>query len=189
MQQALAIADRSVHQMLGLVNALLDLSKLESGQFVLATNEIIFQDLVPHLVDTFLPEAEQAGVILDYEVDPDLPPMMFDEEKIFRVLSNLVDNALKFTPAGGKVMLKMNRIDGQLFIDVQDTGPGVPMDFREQIFDLYAQVPGTEGRRRGTGLGLAFCKLAVEAHQGEIWVEDNPGGGSRFRIRLPINSE
>lgn len=189
MQQALAIADRSVHQMLGLVNALLDLSKLESGQFVLATNKIIFQDLVPHLMDTFLPEAEQAGVILDYEVDPDLPPMVFDEEKIFRVLSNLVDNALKFTPAGGKVVLKMNRIDSQLFIDLQDTGPGVPMDFRAQIFDLYAQVPGTEGRRRGTGLGLAFCKLAVEAHQGEIWVEDNPGGGSRFRIRLPISSE
>lgn len=189
MQQALAIADRSVHQMLGLVNALLDLSKLESGQFVLARNELIFQDLVPHLIDTFLPEAEQAGVILDYQVDPDLPAMMFDEEKLFRVLSNLLDNALKFTPAGGKVTLEMAQTDGQLFIDVRDTGPGVPMDFRDQIFDLYAQVPGTEGRRRGTGLGLAFCKLAIEAHQGEIWVEDNPGGGSRFRIRLPISAE
>ncbi|MGD8848173.1 MAG: ATP-binding protein [Anaerolineales bacterium] len=189
LQQALAISDRSVHQMLGLVNALLDLSKLESGQFVLAANEINFHELIPHLIDTFLPEAEQAGVILDYHVDPEIGEMTLDEEKIFRVLSNLVDNALKFTPAGGKITLDMKRMDDQLFIDVRDTGPGVPSEYREQIFDLYAQVPGTEGRRRGTGLGLAFCKLAIEAHQGEIWVEDNPGGGSRFRIRLPVNNK
>jgi signal transduction histidine kinase len=171
------------------VNALLDLSKLESGQFVLAANEINFHELIPHLIDTFLPEAEQAGVILDYHVDPEIGEMTLDEEKIFRVLSNLVDNALKFTPAGGKITLDMKRMDDQLFIDVRDTGPGVPSEYREQIFDLYAQVPGTEGRRRGTGLGLAFCKLAIEAHQGEIWVEDNPGGGSRFRIRLPVNNK
>ena len=175
--------------MLGLVNALLDLSKLESGQFVLASNEIDFKELIPHLIDTFLPEAEQAGVILDYQIDPELNKMTFDEEKIFRVLSNLIDNALKFTPAGGKVELEMTRSDDQLLIDVRDTGPGVPPEFREQIFNLYAQVPGTEGRRRGTGLGLAFCKLAVEAHQGEIWVEENPGGGSRFRIRLPLKDQ
>jgi NtrC-family two-component system sensor histidine kinase KinB len=186
LQQALAIADRSVHQMLGLVNALLDLSKLESGQFALASNKVDFHELVPHLIDTFLPEAEQAGVILDYHIDPELPSMMLDEEKIFRVLSNLIDNALKFTPAGGKVTLQMEQNKEQLIIEVSDTGPGIPNEFREQIFNLYAQVPGTEGRRRGTGLGLAFCKLAVEAHQGEIWVEDNPSGGSRFILSLPI---
>jgi NtrC-family two-component system sensor histidine kinase KinB len=189
LQQALGIADRSVHQMLGLVNALLDLSKLESGQFALASNKIDFHELVPHLIDTFLPEAEQAGVILDYHIDPELPPMVLDEEKVFRVLSNLIDNALKFTPAGGKVTLEMKQKDELLLIEVHDTGPGIPNEFREQIFDLYTQVPGTEGRRRGTGLGLAFCKLAVEAHQGKIWVEDNPGGGSRFILHLPIKQD
>ena len=186
MQQALAISDRSVNQMLGLVNALLDLSKLESGQFVLASNRIDFHELVPHLIDTFLPEAEQAGVILDYRIDPEIGTIVMDEEKIFRVISNLVDNALKFTPAGGKVVMELNITDEELLIEVVDTGPGVPTEYREQIFDLYAQVPGTEGRRRGTGLGLAFCKLAVEAHRGEIWVEENPEGGSRFKVRLPI---
>lgn len=189
MQQALGIADRSVHQMLGLVNALLDLSKLESGQFVLASIEVDFHELIPHLIDTFLPEAEQAGVILDFQLDPALPKMNLDEEKIFRVLSNLLDNALKFTPAGGEVILKLRIRDSNLLIDVVDTGPGIPGDFREQIFNLYSQVPGTKGRRRGTGLGLAFCKLAIEAHNGEIWVEDNPGGGSRFRIRLPLTAQ
>jgi signal transduction histidine kinase len=175
--------------MLGLVNALLDLSKLESGQFVLAANEVNLNELIPHLIDTFLPEAEQAGVILDYRVEQDLDTVIVDEEKIFRVLSNLLDNALKFTPAGGEVLLEIVMQDETLFVDVRDSGPGVPIEFRDRIFDLYAQVPGTEGRRRGTGLGLAFCKLAVEAHRGDIWVEPNPGGGSRFRIRLPINKD
>ncbi len=140
-------------------------------------------------MDTFLPEAEQAGVILDYRIDPQIDKMVLDEEKIFRVISNLVDNALKFTPAGGRVDFKMTEADNQLFIEVLDTGPGIPPEYRKQIFDLYAQVPGTEGRRRGTGLGLAFCKLAIEAHDGEIWVEESPEGGSRFRIRLPIKDD
>jgi signal transduction histidine kinase/GAF domain-containing protein len=189
LQQALAISDRSVQQMLGLVNALLDLSKLESGQFVIASNKIDFYELIPHLVDTFLPEAEQAGVILDYRIAPKIGKVVLDEAKIFRVISNLVDNALKFTPAGGKVAIEILKKDEQLFIEVIDNGPGIPPDYHERIFDLYAQVPGTEGRRRGTGLGLAFCKLAVEAHNGEIWVESNPDGGSRFRIRLPIEDK
>lgn len=188
LQQALAISDRSVHQMLGLVNALLDLSKLESGQFVLVSNEIDFHKLIPHLINTFLPEAEQAGVILDYRIDPEIGTVTLDEEKIFRVISNLLDNALKFTPAGGRVFLEMYREKDLLHVEVVDTGPGIPPDYRERIFDLYTQVPGTEGRRRGTGLGLAFCKLAVEAHRGQIWVEENPAGGSRFRVRMPVET-
>jgi signal transduction histidine kinase len=71
-------------------------------------------------------------------------------------------------------------------VQVLDTGPGIPEDFREKIFDRFSQVPGQSGRRRGSGLGLTFCKLAVEAHGGRIWVEPRPGGGSIFTLTLPI---
>ncbi|MCK4962472.1 MAG: ATP-binding protein, partial [Anaerolineales bacterium] len=126
-------------------------------------------------------------IILNLNVADGLPEVTADDEKLRRVLSNLLDNALKFTPAGGQIDLKVKCEGEEVIITVADTGPGVPEEFRERIFKRFAQVPGVAGRRRGTGLGLAFSKMAVTAHGGKIWVEDNPGGGSAFRIQLPLH--
>jgi len=103
------------------------------------------------------------------------------------VLTNLLDNALKFTPSGGQVILSAIRQEDNLItLRVSDTGPGIPDEYREKIFERFTQVPGLVGRRRGSGLGLTFCRLAMEAQGGKIWVEPRPGGGSVFAITLLV---
>jgi signal transduction histidine kinase len=87
------------------------------------------------------------------------------------------------------VLLNTKYVDDSIVISVSDTGPGIPSEYREKIFDRFVQVPGSTGRGLGTGLGLSFAKLTIEAHHGEIWVEDNPEGGSVFVIRLPLDQK
>lgn len=186
-KQALSISSHSVQQMLGLVNSLLDIAKLESGELTLSLQSLSLDVLCEELVESFVYEANEGGIILNLNVADGLLEVTADEEKLRRVLSNLLDNALKFTPAGGQIDLKVECEGEEVFITVADTGPGVPEEFRERIFKRFVQVPGVAGRRRGTGLGLAFSKMAVTAHGGKIWVEDNPGGGSAFRIQLPLH--
>jgi signal transduction histidine kinase len=186
-KQALSISSRSVQQMLGLVNSLLDIAKLESGELTLSLQSLSLDVLCEELVEAYIHEANEGGIILNLNLVDGLPKITADEEKLRRVLANLLDNALKFTPAGGHVDLDVESEGEEVIITVADTGPGVPEEFRERIFKRFDQVPGIAGRRRGTGLGLAFSKLAVAAHGGRIWVEDNPGGGSAFRIKLPLH--
>lgn len=186
-KQALSISNRSVQQMLGLVNSLLDIAKLESGELTLSLQSLSLDVLCEELVEAYVHEANEGGIILNLNLVDGLPKITADEEKLRRVLANLLDNALKFTPAGGRVDLDVESEGEEVIITVTDTGPGVPEEFRERIFKRFDQVPGIAGRRRGTGLGLAFSKLAVAAHGGRIWVEDNPGGGSAFRIQLPLH--
>jgi len=185
-EQAIAVSERSVQQMLGLVNSLLTISSLESGEAQLTLESVDLTTIMREISEIYLPEANKSGIIIDTDLQPSVL-VWLDREKIARVLSNLVDNALKFTPAGGQIKLSLKGEGELVDIQIADTGPGVPMEYRERIFDRYGQIPGISGRRRGTGLGLAFCKLAVDAHAGRIWVEDNPAGGSIFRIQLSLS--
>jgi signal transduction histidine kinase len=170
--------------MLGLVNSLLTISNLESGTARLNLESVDLTAMMEEIAEIYLPEANKSGIIIELDLQS-VPPVTLDREKIARVLSNLIDNALKFTPTGGQIKMRLMQDEQQVDIQILDTGPGIPMEYRERIFDRYGQIPGISGRRRGTGLGLAFCKLAVDAHHGRIWVEDNPAGGSIFRIQLP----
>jgi signal transduction histidine kinase len=118
----------------------------------------------------------------------DLPMIQVDQVKIIRVLTNLVDNAITFTPAHGSIQIFAKVIDYQsIEIQVRDTGPGIPEEYLERVFDRFSQIPGQVGRKRGSGLGLTYCRMAVEAHGGRIWVESHPGSGSIFHLTLPIN--
>ncbi len=129
---------------------------------------------------------------LTVDIPDALPVLDTDADKIERVLLNLVDNAIKFTPAGGEVIVQAHPAgdrdapDGYVRVEVKDTGPGIPDDSKERLFDRFTQLDGVRGRRRGTGLGLTYCRLAVEAHGGRIWVEDNPQGGAIFAFTLPL---
>jgi signal transduction histidine kinase len=112
-----------------------------------------------------------------------------DEEKIGRVLTNLVDNAIKFTPPDGQVTIMAEPAPGEvgrIRCGVRDTGTGIPAEYHERIFERFTQGPGKVNRRRGTGLGLTFCRLMVEAHGGRIWVESQTGQGSTFYFTLPL---
>lgn len=183
--QALSVSKRSVQQMLDLVNSLLDIAKLESGELELSLQPVCLKELCQQTVNLYVHEANEFGIILDCSTSAKLSKINADEEKLRRVIGNLLDNALKFTPAGGRVDVRAEGTDDGVLIHVVDTGPGVPSEFRDRIFERFGQVPGLPGRRRGTGLGLAFSRLAVNAHGGRIWVEDSPEGGNIISIFLP----
>jgi two-component system sensor histidine kinase KdpD len=104
---------------------------------------------------------------------------------IRRVLTNLLENAVKYTPAGSKISVGAQATDGQVLMWVQDTGPGIPPGEQDRIFDKFTRLHGRSGPR-GFGLGLAFCRLAVEAHGGRIWVESGPESGACFMFTLPV---
>lgn len=184
--QALNVSRRSVDQMLGLVNSLLDLARLEANPLELHREPVSLHELIHELAELFLTDANNAGLILEVSIDDRMPEVELDREKIRRVLINLLDNAIKFTPEGGRIAIMVSRRDTAVRISVADSGPGVPEEMRDRIFDRFAQVPGSSGRRRGTGLGLAFAKLAIEAHGGRIWVEDNQPTGSIFQVEVPL---
>lgn len=187
--QALRVARNSLNRVLGLVESLLDIARLRSGRMELNLVPLDIRAMAASAIGDLLPQANEAEVILRYDIPEGFPALRADQGKIARVLTNLLDNALKFTPSGGQVCVSAEIYPRDMAaIRVSDSGPGIPDEFREKIFDRFTQVPGQRGRRRGSGLGLTFCRLAVEAHGGRIWVEPRPGGGSIFSFTLPIAS-
>jgi signal transduction histidine kinase len=129
-----------------------------------------------------------ANIALDIRLPETLPVVFIDEEKIQRVLINLLDNALRHTPMGGRITIQADddRNRAEVIVRVIDTGPGVPPEARSLIFDKFAQLDQQVLRgHKGTGLGLTFCKLAIEAHGGRIWVEEGAEGGAAFCFALP----
>lgn len=121
-------------------------------------------------------------------IEPGLPPVLADRDKIDRVIMNLLDNALKYTPEGGQISVSVTQErEGFVKVSVSDDGPGIPPDERERIFERFAQVANGQSRQRGFGLGLTYCRLAVEGHGGTIWVEPGDGGrGSCFTFTLQV---
>jgi signal transduction histidine kinase len=108
---------------------------------------------------------------------------VFDDEKVHQVLANLVGNAIKFTPSGGRIRIALREGDDNIVVSVEDTGKGIPENRISELFEEFAQL-GREDSRKGTGLGLAICKKIIESHQGRIWAESVPGEGSRFSFSL-----
>ncbi len=178
---------RSLRRMQRLVDTLLDIARLESGEMLLQVAPVDLHSLITALIEEERPLSENHNVALDSHVPVDLPPAAADRDLLQRVLVNLLDNSLKFTPAGGRVWVEAGQQGAGLSVAVVDTGPGIPLEERQRIFEKFTQVEGQVGRRRGSGLGLAFCRMAVEAHGGHIWVEEGPAGvGSRFVLTLPV---
>ena len=186
--QSLDIAHRSTRKVLTLIDSLLDISRLDSGRIELDITRFSLYHIGRDLFEELMPIAKELGIVFRNEIEEDTTLVYADLEMIIRVMTNLLDNALKFTPEGGQVTLSADPIDDEkMVVKISDTGPGIPLDYREKIFDRFTQVPGYRGRRRGSGIGLTFCKLAVEAHQEKIWVEPRPGEGSIFAFTLPTN--
>lgn len=183
------IARRSSDRILTLIDDLLDIGRLERGQLPLTLENIPVDELFREMSARFMPVATSSRITFEVDCDEGLPSIRADRSLVTRVLSNLVDNAMKFTPDGGEVSLSAElnaEQDGHLCISVRDTGPGIPPEARPQIFEKFQQISGIRGRRRGTGLGLPFCKLAVDAHGGQIWVRSEVGKGSTFCVTLPL---
>lgn len=184
--QALRVAQRSSEKVYNLVSSLLEIARMQSGDIDLDILPLNIHDLANDVLGDYTLQANEYGIILTNEIPPDFPQALADKSKIERVLVNLLDNALKFTPGGGKVKISSRTTPaGMVTVLVIDNGPGIPDDYREKIFDRFSVIPDQISRRRGTGLGLAFCRLVIEEHHGEIWVEPNTPFGSIFAFSLP----
>lgn len=167
------------------VSDLLNLSRLESGRIEMHRAEEDLGQIISAVAHTFEPQARSAGVSINIEVQPALPRVWADADKLALVLTNLLTNALRYSPQGGSVTIRASTHDLQsVLVSVIDMGPGIPEEYRETIFEPFTQVPNR--RTGGAGLGLAICKEIIEAHGGSIWVESESGKGSTFRFTVPI---
>jgi NtrC-family two-component system sensor histidine kinase KinB len=188
--EVVALAEQSTHHVLHMVNDLLEISRLESGQMSVAPQAVQVRLLLEEVAARLASLAEPARIALEITVEPGLPLLYVDPYIINRVVHNLIDNAIKFTPDGGRVRawarLDEGTVPSAMLVGITDTGPGIPLALQPRLFQKFQQINPGIGRRKGTGLGLHFCKLAVEAHGGEIWVESESGRGSTFVMRLPV---
>ncbi len=180
----LTIAQRSAGRMSRLVDSLLDLRRLEAGQLVLQRDHTDLRELIDEVRELTLPMATVKHTTLSSDVADGLPAVAIDSDMIRRVLINLVENAVKYTPVRGRVTIAAAVDNEGVVLSVSDTGPGIPPTDQTRVFGMFTRLQRDRGAK-GLGLGLAFCRLAVQAHGGRIWVESEPGAGSTFRVLLP----
>ena len=190
--ETLADAHQGCLDLLDMVDSLMDITRLEAGQMVVEADAIYLHPLIQKLVSRLQPLAAQRNIELSFTFARDLPAVWADEEMIRRVLVNLLDNALKFTPANGRIHGHLQpesthspQHEPGLRCTITDTGPGILPEHQEQIFNRFMRTNSGGAQVRGTGLGLAFCKMAVESHNGRIWVETVNPHGSQFTFTLP----
>ncbi len=167
---------------------LLDLARLEAGTADLEMSAVDMGVLLQGVVDKFTPQAQKAGVTLRLDIQQDLPTVTGDGDRLAQVFTNLVDNALKFTPADGGIVLSARKAGREVDMSVADTGSGVGSEALPRLFDRFYQADPSRagGERHGAGLGLAIVKEIVEAHGGKIGVRSQVGHGTTFTIHLPL---
>ncbi|MDO8803582.1 MAG: ATP-binding protein [Elusimicrobiota bacterium] len=176
---------RAAHRLNGMIADILNTIKLEHGEMKLRTEEIDASALCARVSETHEPLAARKNITFSVVPPPAAITFTGDMGLLERVISNLVGNSLKFTPAGGTVSISCREVSGEAVFTVEDTGPGIPEDQRGEIFKKYSQME--EHKYMGFGLGLAMCKMAVELHKGRIWVESEVGKGSRFIFAIPLH--
>jgi two-component system sensor histidine kinase GlrK len=169
------------------VNRLLDFSMMESGMMPLSVQEAGLLPIVEKNLQRFSPLAQRKNIALQLEIPPELPRLRMDTEKIEMVLENLLSNALKFTPDGGRIIITArHRADAHCVeVAVSDTGRGIPESGLQEVFEKFRRVDDGKGAVRGTGLGLAIVKHIINAHGGHVWAESEFGKGSTFTFSLP----
>jgi signal transduction histidine kinase len=182
------MAQRGVQRMLALVETLLDVDRLEEGAPALDLETLDVGSVLEEVYLRIQPLAAASEIVMNLDIQPaSLPLVLGDRQRIDRVITNLVDNALKFTVPETRIDLSAWQDHAFLYVAVDDQGPGVPADQRSRIFERFAQTDTPSQGRRGFGLGLAYCRSAIAAHGGKIWAEDAPEGiGMRFIFSLPI---
>jgi len=188
-RELLDLANAACARMQRLVDSLLDVAKLETGEMQLTPGSHNLKPLLEEAVGREGLATKTRQVSIHLAVPDNLPLVLIDAEKIDRVLANLLDNAIQYTPDNADIVLAAEDHGDEIEVSIIDAGPGIPVSERERIFERFAQVTGEKPTRRGFGLGLTFCRLAVEAHGGRIWVESGPNDiGSRFSFTLPTVS-
>jgi signal transduction histidine kinase len=173
--------------LLTLINDILDLSRIESGSVELTPEDINITAVLDECVRSLRPLARQRSLRISMQCGSEIPALRADRAKIKQVVFNLLSNAIKFSPAGGTIRLRVEsgEYGDEIRVAVQDSGPGIPPEEQERIFEPFVRLPEQEPRE-GTGLGLAIARRLVELHGGRIWVDSTPGKGSTFSFSLPV---
>ena len=182
--------EREIDRLNRLVSNLLDLSRIEGNALTLEKEWYLIDELIRDVVERLQLLLQDRPVRL--HLPDDLPPVELDYLAIDQVLTNLIENAVSYTPAGSPIDISTQLKGNQIQINVADRGPGIPLAELERIFDKFSRVAGTErnkGHREGSGLGLAVCRGLVEAHSGRIWAENRTGGGAIFTVNLPVGTK
>jgi signal transduction histidine kinase len=179
------IRDSGKH-LLGLINDILDLSKIEAGRMELDVARFDLREAMGNAMTLVRGRAERHGIELDAEIAPDVGDYDGDERKFKQIMLNLLTNAVKFTPEGGCVRIAAEHVDGNYVFSVQDSGIGIAPEDHDRIFEEFRQVGDVEHKAEGTGLGLTLTRKLVELHGGRIRVESAVGKGSKFTFNLPI---
>ena len=175
----------SAEEMSSLINSILDISKLEADEMPVSLTAVNGLQLIKDLCEQFSPQAEGMGVNLSFEPESDAIMTRADKQLLSRILQNLITNAFKHTATGTNVTVSVKSHGSNVVFCVADNGPGIPEEYRDKIFGKFFQIEtDTKGKKYGAGLGLAFCKMAVEAQDGSIWVESEHGKGSTFKVSL-----
>jgi PAS domain S-box-containing protein len=187
-QSVVTIARRSTDRIQRLVSSLLDINRLESGQAIVSQQSVTLPILTADALEAVRPVVESRHQTLMSRLPGKLPSVWVDVDMIRRVLINLLENASKFTQPEGKIKLGARRDNGWVQMWIQDNGPGIRFADQESIFNKFTRMKG-EGSPTGLGIGLAFCRLAVEGHGGKIRVESQSGQGSKFILTLPVAKE
>jgi signal transduction histidine kinase len=170
--------------LLELINDVLDLAKIEAGRMELTLSKVAIPEVLRSAVSMHSERAERGGITLGFTTDPAEIEIVADERRLRQIVFNLLSNAVKFTPAGGRVDVSARRDSDSVEIAVADTGPGIPAEDLEAIFEEFEQSSGGK-KEEGTGLGLPLSRKLVELHGGRLWVDSEPGHGSTFRFTLP----
>ena len=182
-RKPLEVIKRSVDRMSVLIQDLVEISKIEAQGAAVAPDRRTVEAVIRDVSEILEPLASEKSLVLVDDTAADLPPVLVDSDRILQVFSNLVGNALKFTPRGGTITLRAEPGKGEVVFSVADTGPGIPEEQLPRLFDRYWQARKTD--HRGAGLGLAIAKGIVEAHGGRIWVESEVGNGTTFSFTVP----
>jgi signal transduction histidine kinase len=181
----LDVVDRNARRLLRLVDDLMFSAQVEAGQIPLASGEFDLLDALQEAVEAARPRASARGISLALEADGSTP-CPGDRDRVSQVIDNLITNALKFTPPGGRVELRLATSESEATIEISDSGPGVPVDEQAKLFERFYRAPdAVEQAVPGLGLGLSIVKAIVEAHGGRIGVGGNDAGGATFVLALP----
>jgi PAS domain S-box-containing protein len=189
----LAILDTNMHRLGRLIDDLLDLSKIQAGRLELKKEKVDTIRLLEEVAASMRFLAEKKNIELSFDFPEDLPQTYCDRDRIIQVMLNLITNAIKFTPEGGQVSVKVSEYQSVkekdvIQVAVSDSGPGMSAEETDTLFDRFKQLSHPEAIK-GTGLGLALSKAIIQMHGGRIWVESQVGKGSTFKFTLPVNTD
>jgi two-component system, NtrC family, sensor histidine kinase GlrK len=180
-ERLLSILSTETNRLIVMVNSILDLSKMEAGMMVYTFNQAKIGDLVDQAIHEITPLAEAKKITFQKNIDQPISPQRMDKERMLQVLRNLLGNAVKFTPEGGKITVSATTVEGSTRLSVEDTGPGIADDKLATIFEKFS---GSD-HHQGTGLGLAIVRHIIDVHGGKVWAESTQGRGSKFTFILP----